>query len=149
MTDITAASILSQNGYTITDIPLLDVETIIDDCIDTVNSDADIYMPNMAGTAGSKTVTVTGKQNAALKPLIASYLREYKKTSLSNSASTSGSSSTNRSASIAGVLSTSQGGSVGNAISATSSINSSANSIYLGMYTKAIARLREMDVSLG
>jgi hypothetical protein len=132
---------LSRYGYTIADLSAIDVENNIDDYIDTVNSDAGTSIGYMTGTAGSKTVTVTEAQNAALKPLIQVMLREVKKTSLSNSSSTSGSSSTNKSVNM-GPVSFSEGGSIGTAISAASAINNAANSPLLLIYNKAIDRLR-------
>ena len=156
MPTITAQIVMDKNGFKVYaagppetgDWPLVTVEYMMDDAVDIVNSDADINIPYMSGTAGSKTLSLTGRENAAFTPLMAAVLRENKKTSLSNSSSTNSSSSTGSSIGLGG-LSMSQSGSMGSAISATSAINNAANSAYKEVYDKAILRLREIDVSRG
>lgn len=68
MTTITGA-LLKQEFAVTTNIT--DLEVIIDSAVDTVNSDAGTTIAYMTGTAGSKTLTCTGGEAAALKPLIA------------------------------------------------------------------------------
>lgn len=68
MTTITGLTIQAEFGTSET---VANLEVIIDSAIDTVNSDAYTSIGYMTGTAGSKTITVTGAQAAAIKPLIA------------------------------------------------------------------------------
>lgn len=93
MTEITAAKVLGRYNYETTDFDpdedettsLTNVEYIIDDVIDFINAEAGTSMSNMAGVAGSKTVTVTGAQNAAIKMVLPVVLKETKyKTSVSS-----------------------------------------------------------------
>jgi len=93
LTEITAAKVLGRYNYETTDFDpdedettsLTNVEYIIDDVIDFINAEAGTSMSNMAGVAGSKTVTVTGAQNAAIKMVLPVVLKETKyKTSVSS-----------------------------------------------------------------
>ena len=68
LTEITGALINSEYG---TSIEITDLEVIIDSAIDTVNHDAGTSIGYMTGGAGAKTITVTGSQAAAIKPLVA------------------------------------------------------------------------------
>jgi len=54
-----------------TTVSVASLEVIIDSAIDSVNSDAGIAIGYMTGVAGTKTITVTGDQAAAIKPMIA------------------------------------------------------------------------------
>jgi hypothetical protein len=116
MTDITATTIQSELNSTVAKET---IEIIIDSAIDTVNSDAGTTITYMTGVAGSKTVTVTGNEAAALKPLIAIKLA---------SRITQGATSSSY---ALGSLSTS------------SSVSTSASDINLQLYEAAIARLRK------
>jgi hypothetical protein len=151
MVDLTAETILAQNGYTeadgSADPPTGDftktvVEYVIDDCIDTVNLLAAQTMSAMTGAAESKTVTITRAQAPAVKMLISLVLRENKKTTLTNSNTTSGSESGSSSASL-GPASISESSSVGTAIGAAAAINNPANSVFVGLFSKAIAQLKK------
>lgn len=68
MTTITGLLIQSEFG---TDETVVNLEVMIDSCIDTVNSDAGTSIGYMTGAIGAKTITVTGNQAAAIKPLLA------------------------------------------------------------------------------
>jgi hypothetical protein len=140
MVTVTASTVLSKNGFTTTDFAAIDVENMIDDTIDTINLLADQTITAMAGTAGSKTATLTGPQNTCFYMLISGVLRENKKTALSNSGSTSGSSSINKSVNM-GPISFSEGGSTGTAISATATLNNPANSMFANMFNLALRKL--------
>jgi len=86
MTDLTAATVLARFNYDSKDFDpdsdetqsYTNVEYIIDDVIDFINSEAGISVSNMAGVAGAKTVTVTGAQNAAIKLVLSVVLKETK-----------------------------------------------------------------------
>jgi len=86
MTDLTAANVLARFNYDSKDFDpdsdetqsYTNVEYIIDDVIDFINSEAGTSISNMAGVAGSKTVTVTGAQNAAIKLVLSVLLKETK-----------------------------------------------------------------------
>jgi len=86
MTDLTAANVLARFNYGSTDFDpdgdettsYTNVEYIIDDVIDFVNSEAGTSISNLAGGAGAKTVTVTGAQNAAIKLVLSVVLKETK-----------------------------------------------------------------------
>ena len=67
MTIITGLTIQSEFGIS---TAIATIEDIIDSSIDTVNSDAGISIGYMTGATPTKTVTVTGSQAAALKPMI-------------------------------------------------------------------------------
>jgi len=151
METLTAATVLAQNGYSELDIltdpdnPTGDfsktvVEYVIDDCIKTVNLLAEQNMPLMSGVAESKTVTVSDDQSVAVKILISMVLRENKKTTLTASSTTSGSEATSSSVGL-GPASVSGSSSVGTAIGAASAINNPANSIYVELFNKALAKL--------
>lgn len=139
---LTAAIILAKNGYSDSDLSYINCEYLIDDAIDFINGKAHSSIPNLSGAvAGSKTVTVTGyNENAALAFLLTMMLREAKKTSLTNSSSTSGSSSQANSMGL-GPASMSESSSVGTAISAASSINNEANSPEAKFFWEAMAEL--------
>jgi len=89
MVSVTAASVLARNHYSSVDfdpatssrsetVSYTNVEYIIDDAIDFINSEAETSIPPMSGTAGSKTVTVSRNQNAALSLLLPVMLKEAK-----------------------------------------------------------------------
>ena len=131
MVSISAANVLARNFYRSTTfdpdsspdetVSLTNVEMIIDDIIDTINSEAETTIPAMSGvTAGSKTVTVSRNQNAAIKLVLPVMLKEAK-----YKLSTSGS---------MGPLSSSV--SVG-----------SQDSIFKELFYKAIEKLKERDWS--
>ena len=78
MVSVTAATVLARNHYGSTDfdpatssrnetVSYTNVEYIIDDAIDFINSEAETTISQLAGMAGAKTVTVSRNQNAALK----------------------------------------------------------------------------------
>src|SRR3972149_6455936 len=136
----TAAIALSPNGYTEVDITTADAELIIDKAINEINLLADISIPAMTGTAGSKTVYLSRDQSAAVEILVTLMLREAKKTQLSNSSSTGSSSGTSNSV-AAGGISASESGSVSSSISAASSLNS-ATDFTRELFNKAIDKLR-------
>jgi outer membrane PBP1 activator LpoA protein len=115
MTDITGLLIQSEFA---SDVDVTDIEVIIDSAIDTVNSDAGTSIGYMTGPAGSKTITVTGNEAAAIKPMVAMKLI---------SRSTAGASSTSTNI---GALSTSQ------------SASSSTGDVNADQYIRAIDRLR-------
>lgn len=96
MTVLTAARVLARFNYKRTDFDpdnstpdedtsLTNVEYIIDDCIDYVNSEAGASISNLSGTSPDKTVTVTGAQNAALMILLEMMLRDSRYTASSSS----------------------------------------------------------------
>ncbi len=68
MTVITGLTIQTELGIS---TAIATIETIIDSSIDTVNTDAGTAIGYMTGATPTKTVTVTGPQAAALKPMIA------------------------------------------------------------------------------
>jgi len=146
---LTALIALAENGYTTTDMTAVNTEYVIDNAIDFVNLTAEVNIPQLSGTAGTKTVTLTREQNAAVRLLVTCMLREAKKTSLTNSSS----SGTATSGSLGiGNLSMSESSSVSSAITAASSLNSS-NDLTRSLFEMAIERLRraenEMEVSYG
>lgn len=147
MPTLTATIVLAKNGFTTTDFSAINTEYMIDDAIDWVNNQTDRGIANMSGSAGTKTVTLSSEENAAVSPLISVVLRENKKTSLSNSSVTSGGSSTSNSIGV-GSVSLSESNSVSNAISATSAINNPANTFYLEMVKAACERLKELSSDL-
>ena len=116
MTTITAALINSEFG---TSVSVADLEVIINSSIDTVNSDAHISIGYLSGSPG--TITVTGDQAAAIKPLIASKLA-------SRTASGASSSSVN----------------IGS-VSKSQSVSSSINDVNAELYIKAIQKLIGKD----
>jgi hypothetical protein len=155
-----AQQIIEQNGFTVYsagppvtgDFTVANVENWIDNAVDFVNAKVRQIRPSfskiahMTGIAGSKTISVTDESNAALQPLLSCILRENKKTALSNSSSTGGSSSTGKAVSVNGI-SMSQNSSVSSAISAASSLNNAGNTIFVKMFEDAILALQteEMD----
>jgi len=89
MTDITAAKVLARFYYGSTDFDpassgkttvtsYTNVEYIIDDVIDFINAEAGTSILPLAGAAGTKTVTVTTAQNAAIKLVLPVMLKETK-----------------------------------------------------------------------
>jgi hypothetical protein len=88
MVSITAADVLARYHYAVTDfdpasspdatVSKTNVELIIDDIIDFINSEAETSIPAMSGTDGSKTVTVSRNQNAAIKLILPVALKETK-----------------------------------------------------------------------
>lgn len=136
---ITATSALSQNGYTITDFPATGVEVIIDDCANTVNQLAQQTIEAMSGSP--LTLTVTRNQAPAVKTLITIILRETKKTSLSNSNSTSGANSATKNMNF-GPVGVSEGSSTSTAISASMALNNAADSPLVELFYKLIDNLK-------
>ena len=131
MVSVTAAAVLARNHYGSTDfdpatssrneaVSYTNVEYIIDDAIDFINSEAETTMPAMDGTAGSKTVTVSRNQNAALQLLLPVMLKESK-------------------------YKISTSGSLGPA-SASETVGGQ-DSIFKEMFWKSIERLKERDWS--
>lgn len=80
-----------------TSIVATKLEYMIDSAIDTVNSDADVSISNLSGTAGSKTVSVTAAQAAAIKPLVAMKIASYNTSGSASSSTTLGPYSTSQS----------------------------------------------------
>jgi hypothetical protein len=90
LVEITAAKVLARFNYDSTDFDpdsdettsLTNVEYIIDDVIDFINSEAGISISkledDLVNPAGSKTVTVTGSQNATIKLALSLMLRDAK-----------------------------------------------------------------------
>ena len=86
MVDLTAATVLARFNYDSTAFDpdrdetasLTNVEYIIDDAIDFVNAEAGTSISNLAGVAGSKTVTLTAAQNAPIKLILSVMLKETK-----------------------------------------------------------------------
>ena len=86
MVSLTAARALASNFYKSTDFDpsgnettsYTNVEYIIDDCIDWINSEADASISSMAGAAGSKSTTLTAAQNAVMSMILPIILRETK-----------------------------------------------------------------------
>jgi len=115
MTVITGLLIQSEFNTT---VAVGDLEVIIDSAIDTVNSDAGTSIGYMTGVTPTKTITVTGDQAAAIKPLIAMKIV---------SRSIEGASSSN----------ITMGG-----VSSSSSTSSGMNDVNAELYEKAINRLR-------
>ena len=139
---ITAQIILDQTGYTTTDFTLINTEYMIDDALDTVNLMFTQSIAALSGSTGSKTGSLTRDQNAVVKMLLVLMLREGKKTSLSNSTSTGGSTSNQQSVGV-GAISISESGSVSSAVSAAQAINNPANSIYVSMFMDAGKKLED------
>ena len=88
MADITAETVLARFFYQSTDFDpasnpsettsYTNTEYIIDEVIDFINSEAGTSISNLTGAVGSKTVTVTGPQNASLKLVLGFYLKDAK-----------------------------------------------------------------------
>lgn len=140
---LTASILLAKNGYTTTDLAATTVETIMEDALDYIENEAETGMPSLTGTAGSKQVILSRRQNAAFSPLMSCMLRDAKKSALSNSTSTGNTSSTAKSIGV-GSVSVSESGSVSSAISAASSLNN-ANDFTRELFWKAIQRLRDVE----
>lgn len=115
MATITATTIQDEFN---TDLEAVIIEAIIDSAIDAVNSDAGTSISYMTGSAGSKTLTVTGNQAAALKPLVAMKLASRETEGASSESVSLGPAST------------------------SSSLSTSTNEINLMLYAKAIERLQ-------
>lgn len=139
MVSLTAAIALAQNGFTTADLTAVNTEYVIDNAIDFVELEAGVTIGDMTGVAGSKTVTLTGPQNAVLSLLVSLMLREVKKTTLTNSSSTASSSSTAKAVSIGG-LSVSDSAILSSAISAATSLNN-ASDFTREMFKQGIKRL--------
>jgi hypothetical protein len=149
---LTAEIAIEKNGYVVdTDFSEINVEYQIDDLLDYINLLAETSIASMSGTAGSKSVTLSRDENAAVSIGIACMLREAKKTTLSNSSSTSNSTGASSSIGV-GNISASESSSVSASISAASSLNS-ADDLTRQLFEKAIARLKqvvnEIQVSYG
>ena len=96
MTVITGALLQSELGTT---VDTADLEVIVDSAIDSVNSDAGTSIGYMTGAAGSKTITVTALEAAAIKPMVAMKLISRATSGASSSAFALGSVSSSQSAS--------------------------------------------------
>lgn len=66
MVSVTYSSFHSVMNLTIGDIPAVNTENLLDWAIDTINLYGNVSITNMAGVAGSKTVTLTSKQRGAV-----------------------------------------------------------------------------------
>ena len=115
MTVITGALIQAEYDTSIT---ATNLEIMIDSAIDTVNSDAGISISYMTGAVGSKTITVTGDQAAAIKPLVAMKITSRDIQGASSSSITLG------------------------GLGESQSTSSSANDMNAELYEKAVNRLR-------
>ena len=115
MTVITGALIQAEYDTSIT---ATNLEIMIDSAIDTVNSDAGTSISYMTGAAGSKTITVTGDQAAAIKPLVAMKITSRDIQGASSSSMTLG------------------------GLGESQSTSSSANDMNAELYEKAVNRLR-------
>ena len=78
MAAITAQRVLDENNYTVSDIPLANLEYLIDNAIDHINSITGLSMSNLTGLPESKTVTLTSAQAYVVKLLSALMIRAYK-----------------------------------------------------------------------
>lgn len=86
MVSLTAARLLSRNFYSSTDFDpdsdetqsYTNVEYLIDDLIDWINTECGVSISSMSGTAGSKTVTLTAAQNAVASMILPILLRDTK-----------------------------------------------------------------------
>ena len=86
MVSLTAARTLARNYYESTDFDpdadettsYTNVEYLIDDLIDWVNTEAGTSISSMSGTAGEKTVTLTAAQNAVISMILPVLLRDTK-----------------------------------------------------------------------
>lgn len=78
MVSITAQNILDENNYTVSDISKVNLERLIDNATRYVNLHADRSIATMAGTAESKTVSMTDEESAVVKPVIILLIRAYK-----------------------------------------------------------------------
>jgi hypothetical protein len=145
---ITGQTVLDDNGYTVTDFPIIVVERLINKAISHINAQTGRSIAHMDGTAGTKSVTVADEEYGVLDAIITCMLREAKKTALSNSSSTGGSSGSSKSVSAQG-YSVSESSSTSSAITATSAINNSGNSILIDWIKEELKRLREIEVSYG
>jgi hypothetical protein len=96
MTVITGALIQSEFG---TSVAATALEVIIDSAIDSVNSDAGVTIGYMTGVAGAKTITVTGNEAAAIKPMVAMKLASRVTIGASSSSASMGGISMSQSAS--------------------------------------------------
>ena len=148
-TTITAALTLSQNGYEEDDdFAVTDVEAWIDDAIITTATLVNTDIDKLEGEAESKTVTLSDDLASAIKVLITIMLREAKKTSLSNSESTSNSSGGSSSIRV-GSVDVSDSSSVSTAISAASSLNNQANTPLVDLYYRLVDALKVKYESSG
>jgi len=78
MATITAQQILDETGYTAANhISLTNLEYLIDNAINYINSEAGLSISNLSGAAGSKTVTVTNAQAPIIKMLSKLFIRAY------------------------------------------------------------------------
>lgn len=143
---ITAATVLSQNGYSIIsgstgDFTTSDTEAMINSGFNLINLLAGTSITKLSGSPGSS--TIEDDEEPAFNLLMTIMLREAKKTSLSNATSTGGSSGTAKSVAAMG-FSKSESSSVSSAISASTAINNSANSPLVDFFNQAIERLRAL-----
>lgn len=120
-TTITGLSIQAELGTTVT---VANLEYMIDAAIDDVNTDAELTLAYMTGTAGSKTLTVTGAQARAIKEMLKIKLAQR---------DVQGGSSTSYSLGV---------------INESSSTNNSGSNINMALYRKAIAALRSAPIYL-
>ena len=75
--NLTAQNILDENKWTVYNISLANLETLIDNSINYINLEANTTISLSAGTSGSKTVTLTRSESLALKSLTALMVRAY------------------------------------------------------------------------
>lgn len=149
MVESNAEDIIEDNGYVVdTDFTAVQVERMMDSALGLINVLAKTSLPLTSGTAGTKTVDLDDRENAAFQILMTIMLREGKKTALSNSSATSNTTGTSSSVGIGG-LSASESSSVSASISAAAAINNAANSPLIQYFTNAIQNLREIEVSYG
>lgn len=76
--NVTAQNILDENNWTAADdITLTKTERLMDNAINYINLEANTNIPPTAGTAESKTVTLTRSESAAMKTLTALLIRAH------------------------------------------------------------------------
>jgi len=122
MTSITAQNILDENGYTTSDISLINCERLIDNAIDYINLMSDRNISNLAGTEGSKTVNVNSEEAPIIKFLAGLLVRAYKDKGPNTAIS---------------------------GLSVTTLIQDPQYDLLKGAVEKGIQRLREIQVSYG
>lgn len=77
MASLTAQNILDENKFATSDITLIRAEDLIDNTITYINLETGLTIAKMAGTAGSKTATLTDNQWPIVKALASLYIRGY------------------------------------------------------------------------
>ena len=136
---VSAAIALAQNGYTTDDFSAVNVEYMLNTCINIVNQLAGQAIPALSGSPG--TTTCTRAQEPAVSLITTITLREGKKTSLSNSSNTSGSNTSSESMNM-GPLGYSKGGGSSTALSAATALNSAASSPNVELFYKLVESLK-------